>query len=231
MHAGEATDGDGCSPKGQHGCRPAARDKEIFGHQRVGGGPAGISLLRRIAQAPRREAAPVSSLPRGAATVPENRRSVLTTASTEGRNQEPMRNTVNARSVVTSLSSAFWSMRPEEGILVRPITSGFAVERVLHRYVAFDEEFGAQVGRDRSGGGDAKLEVAAATRRNVGFGAATDDGDGFGEQLSPSMCVGCSGEADEAVALQHHGVSAATFRVPAAFVSRRRRCADGAEEE
>ena len=54
--------------------------------------------------------------------------------------------------------------------------------------VAFDEGSvgGAQVGRDHSGGGDAKFEVAAryagVIDDDVGFGAAADDGDGLGEE-------------------------------------------------
>ena len=75
--------------------------------------------LRRVREALRREAALSRPLPRGVTTVPKmSRRSVLTAASTRSHSstRNPMRKTVNARSVVTSLNSALVWVRPEEDL-------------------------------------------------------------------------------------------------------------------
>ena len=79
-------------------------------------------------------------------------------------------------------------MRPEEDLGTSDNDLVAVEQGCCIDAMAFDKGSvgGTQVGRDHSGGSDAKFEVAArhagVVDDDVGFGAATDDGDGFGEQ-------------------------------------------------
>ena len=122
--------------------------------------------LRFSREALRREVALSRPLPRGVTTVPKmSRRSMLTAASTRSQSstRNPMRKTVNARSVVTSLNSALVWVRPEEDLgasdddLVA-VKQGRCVDAVALNEGAVG---GAQISRDHAGGSDAQFEVAA----------------------------------------------------------------------
>ncbi len=121
--------------------------------------------------------------------------------STRQSTRNPMRKTVNARSVIASLNSALIKCVQEEDHL-RPMTIGCRRAGSLRRCG------GSTKGRwwarsvASAGGGDAQFEEWRRTRRrvvddDVGFGAASDDDDGLSEPFAVASMIGSRGRQDE----------------------------------